>query len=77
MTNDKNSDITGVKRRYNLLIILTTIVWLLILLLHIYKIIDKIFFRNGSVIAILIISALISMAVMEMHRKSKLSEIGK
>lgn len=73
--NNKDSDISRIKERYNLLIIFTTIVWFLILLLHIYRVVDKIFFRNGSVIAILIISALISMAVMEMHRKRR-SKIG-
>ncbi len=78
MTDDKNTDVSRIRKKYNLLIILTTVIWFLILILHIYKFVDRIFFRNGSVIIILVISALISTAVMQMYmQKKRSSESGK
>lgn len=78
MTDDKNTDVSMIRKKYNLLIILTTVIWFLILILHIYKFVDRIFFRNGSVIIILVISALISTAVMQMYmQKKRSSESGK
>lgn len=79
MDKDKDNDeIHKIRKKYNHFMIFTGFLWFLILILHTYKVVDKIFFRDSSVIAIMIITALISIAVIQMHIwAKKLTKIGK